>query len=346
MARRILPSTSARIFTQRASWSSRILSGFLLGLSFCVTVAGIATAVYLERPHDPPLRPPPLVAASQDMVGTTLPATPTQTAAMGADAALRSAQPDAPGNAAWAEPQPRDEPGIGTTAPDATGAPASPQTALLEPLPAEAQAPQPTGPAAAPVASDHHYWVEYGVFVGARYAKRLQEALAAHGLDAVVVPTHGSGHRPLLRVRSAPLADYARARDAAENAGRMLRLTALIHRSSIGSGQLAAAKPAMAARKHEFWVQFGAFPHHWQAARLRNALAQGGIDTVVTGLRAPSGRPVFAVRSPPLPDRPSAAAIAMRGQQAGNVDFLIGQRGEAAPDRPRKARSPAVPQAG
>ena len=64
MARRNdLPSTSARIFSRKPSRSARIFSALLLGLSLLVTLAGLGTAIYLERTRDSSAAPTPLLTA-------------------------------------------------------------------------------------------------------------------------------------------------------------------------------------------------------------------------------------------------------------------------------------------
>ena len=58
MARRnTLPSTSARIFSRRPSRTARVLSALLLSLSLLATLAGLGTAIYLERARDASIAP-------------------------------------------------------------------------------------------------------------------------------------------------------------------------------------------------------------------------------------------------------------------------------------------------
>jgi cell division protein FtsN len=198
---------------------------------------------------------------------------------------------------------------------------------LLEASPARETpavvAPPPEPEAATPPA---RYWVEYGVYIGARSAKRLQQALAERGLDTVIVPTHRPDGRPLLRVRSSQPLDYGAAKAASAEVRRALKLSALIHRGS------PLAPPSAVARNLErpsvsrsYWVQFGAFPHRPQAVRLQEQLARGGVETAVWAMRGTSGRTLYRVRSLTLPDRDSAMAVATRAREAGNTDFLVGQ---------------------
>ena len=142
-------------------------------------------------------------------------------------------------------------------------------------------APEPTAPAAvlsspgattaAPpgeaAAAPSQYWVEYGVFTGARAAKRLQQALANQGLDTVITQTHAPDGRALVRVRSS-LLDHGAAKAASESARQALKLSALLHRSAAPPAQT-VARAAAPSVSQGYWVQFGAFPHRQQAARLQ-----------------------------------------------------------------------------
>src|SRR5260370_22270393 len=81
MARRNdLSSTSARIFSRKPSRSARIFSALLLGLSLLVTLAGLGTAIYLERTRDSSAAPTPLLTA--DTPSAAAAAAPTLSAAM------------------------------------------------------------------------------------------------------------------------------------------------------------------------------------------------------------------------------------------------------------------------
>jgi len=326
MARRNdLPSTSARIFSRKPSRSARIFSALLLGLSLLVTLAGLGTAIYLERTRDSSAAPTPLLTAETPSAAAA--AAPTLSAAM-----VATSDTHDPLAASAAVPAPAAPRGVesperhgGTSSPPRTAlleaAPESPGRAAVLPPPEATKAAAPDD--VAPVATQ--YWVEYGVYAGARAAKRLQQALADHGLDSVVVPTHAPDGRPLLRVRSSLLLDYGAAKAASENARQALKLGTLLHRSAAPPAQAVARAPAPSARQG-YWVQFGAFPHRQQATRLQEQLARSGVETAVSTMRGTSGRTLYWVRSLNLPDRDSAMVIASRGQGAGSTDFLVGQR--------------------
>jgi cell division protein FtsN len=319
MARRTsLPSTPARIFARKPSRGARILSALLLSLSLLATLAGIGTAIYLERAREASVAPTPALAgetpsAAAPILPAAMVATSDTHDPSAASAAVRAESPDRQGTSSPPIARP-------------------PQTALLEVAPQSAAratalpSPDATTAAeprdAAPAATQ--YWVEYGVFNGARAAKRLQQALADQGLDTVIVPTHAPDGRPLLRVRSSLLLDHGTAKAASENARRALKLSTLLHRSAAPPAEAVASAAAPRASQG-YWVQFGAFPHHQQAARLQEQLARSGVETAVSPMRATSGRLLYRVRSLTLPDRDSALAVASRGREAGNTEFLVGQ---------------------
>jgi cell division protein FtsN len=296
MAGRTLPPKS-RIFTRKKSVWSRLVGTLALTLALAVTAFGIGTAVWLDQTRAPgsaaTVAAPPALSVEPAPAHDPL----------AADAAVPAPPPTPP---IAAPALARIEPLAGP-APTA-GPPAKPQSAALEP--------PPPAPAPAQAAAPRHpYWVEYGVFVGPRYAKRLQQALARDGLESVVVATHGSHGRKLLRVRSAPLGALADARAAAAKADRALHLAALIH-----SGQPEAGAPAP-----HYWVQFGAFRKEAQAARLQHRLATAaGLGTSVTAVRGTSGKPLFLVRSTPLATRDAAVAIAVRARPIAEVPCLVG----------------------
>lgn len=351
MARRnSLPAANARIFSRKPSRTSRILSGLLLSLSLLVTLAGLGTAVYLERARDS-ATPVAAESPSADTPAVASPIVPAAVVAknethdpMAASAAI-PAPPPAPPSI-----EPLAGPAAATAAPaqsvgsverpGAASAPAvappAPQVARLEVTP-EPPARAVTQSPAAPTTltetreptnttSTAQYWVEYGVYTNARAAKRLQQALADQGLDTVIARTHTPDGRPLLRVRSTSELDYGAAKMASDNAGRRLKLSALVHRGTPAAGEAVAQGPAAKASASQgYWVQFGAFTHRPQAARLQEQLAKNGIETAVSTMRGTSGRTLYWVRSLNLPDRDSAMAIATRGQAAGNADFLVGQ---------------------
>jgi cell division septation protein DedD len=321
MAQHSLSSVPSRIFTRKPSLAARILSASLLVLSLLVTLAGLGTAIYLERAPDAvavttqAAQPAALpVATNSEPVPFAPTAAPTSPVAPEAPPAVAtSPAADAPRPAdPSAEP-----PSAGSSAPLSPSAP--PQVAALE------------APAAMPALGESgRYWVEYGVFVGERYAQRLQQKLADHGLAASLVATHAPDGRPLMRVRSVALADYVEAREVAERARQAIGIGPLVHRSAGEPTRSPATVPVTSSTRggQRYWVQFGAFPRAEQAARVKNALSDSGVDTIVATAHAASGRLLFLVRSVELADRDSAMALAHRGQQAANVDFLVGRSRE------------------
>jgi cell division septation protein DedD len=335
MAQRSLPLVPSRIFTRKPSLAARLMSASLIALSLLVTMAKLGSAIHIERLPDTvvavaatPASPAP--PAAHATLPDAVVATPTSThynvaaatAAPQADAQMTvTAPPASPPSVA-----PLPEPTVaGSSAPLPAGAPFQAQLTSLE-----------APPMAAPVAAEAgRYWVEYGVFVGETYARRLQQALTAHGLAANLVQTHAPNGRPLVRVRSVALADYAEAREVAERVRQALGIGPLVHRSAPAAESLPRLAPALPVTvtassdaDPRYWVQFGAFPHADQAARLSDALRGSGVDTAVSTIRAMSGRLLFLVRSAPLADHASALARARRGQ-AANVDVLVGRSPES-----------------
>jgi len=295
-----------------------------------VTLAGLGTAIYLERTRDSSVAPtsplaaesPSATAAAAPILSAAMVATSDTHDPLAASAAVPAATP--------ARSVESPEWHGGTSSPPTAVPP--PQTALLEVAPEppargsmlsppEATKAAEPGETATPATQ---YWVEYGVYAGARAAKRLQQALADHGLETVIVPTHAPDGRPLLRVRSSLLLDHGAAKAAAENARQALKLGTLLHRSVVPPAQAVARAPAPSASQG-YWVQFGAFLHRQQATRLQEQLARSGVETAVSTMRGTSGRTLYWVRSLNLPDRDSAMAVAARGQEAGSTDFLVGQ---------------------
>ena len=237
------------------------------------------------------------------------------------------------------EPPPAERGALPAIEPQAGGtraeSPPPAQTALLEPpsgSPAPSAAPlalaPPPGQAAEPRPVTQ-YWVEYGVFAGQRYARRLQQALAEQGLDTRIVRTHTPQGRPLLRVRSEATADLAAARAAAATAEGALTISTLVHR---------AAPSAAAATKH-YRVQFGTFPTRQQAAQLKRDLSKGGVAATVSLVRGKGDKPLYFVRSLRLPDRLSATLLAARGREIAQVDGLIEEHGS----RPYRSLPPPPP---
>jgi cell division protein FtsN len=320
MAQHSLSSVPSRIFTRKPSLAARILSASLLALSLLVTLAGLGTAIYLEPAPDavavtPQAAQPAALPVARNsepipFVPTAAPASPEAPPAVATPPAADAPRPADP---------PAEPPSAGSSAPLSPSAP--PQVAALEAPAAMAPALGETG----------RYWVEYGVFVGERYAQRLQQRLADHGLAASLVATHAPDGRPLMRVRSVALADYVEAREVAERARQALGIGPLVHRSVGEPTRTPATVPVTSSTRGDqryYWVQFGAFPRAEQAARVKNALSDSGVDTIVATAHAASGRLLFLVRSVELADRDSALALAHRGQQAANVDFLVGRSRE------------------
>lgn len=296
-----------------------------------MTLAGLGTAIYLERMRDSSVAPTPTppLAAETPSGNATVPILSAAAVATSDthDPLAASAAVSAPAPAHSVESPERHG---GTSSPPTVMR--LPQTALLEVAPetparAAVLSPPEATKAAEPndaATPARQYWVEYGVYTGARGAKRLQQALADHGLDTVIVPTHAPDGRPFLRVRSSLLLDYGAAKAASERARQALKLSTLLHRSVAPPAQAVARAPAPSASQG-YWVQFGAFLHRQQATRLHERLARSGVETAVSTMRGTSGRTLYWVRSLNLPDRDSAMVVASRGQGAGSTDFLVGQ---------------------
>jgi cell division septation protein DedD len=287
----------------------------VVGSSLLFMLAGLGSALH-ERAGD-------TLAATAPLPSSIAPAQPGDLP-RGPAAVLENAPsviPESPARVAG--PAPVESP---AGDPDPAEAPAGSSSPLPSPA-APAQIAALEGPSATATGDAGHYWVEYGVFLGEGYARRLQRALADHGLAAVIVQTHAPDGRVLVRVRSVALADYPEAREVATRAGRALGIGPLVHRSLTLPPQPPASMPVISFGRGEqrYWVQFGAFPRAGQAQRLADALRGGGIDAAISTARAASGRPLFLVRSLELPDRGSAVALAHRGRQAANVDYLIGR---------------------
>lgn len=307
MARRDVSSPS-RIFSRKRPAWARLLGPVLLGLCLIVTGWGLTTALYLER---------------APLAGTMT------SSAESAPPAPAAVPPAAPSPAVAAPSLAEIEPAAGSTAgsPDTTSpstqksdtavsrtasqetSQESSDTPAAPPIAASAQ-PRPA-PAGRTAAADS-YWIEYGVFAHMKAAKRLQRALADHGLTTRIVRTHTPQGRALLRVRSAPLTKDA-AHLAMQKAASGFGIAALLHRGS----------PALAAAR--YWVQFGAFQHRPYAQRLKSHLDQSGIATVVVSTRESSGKSLYLIRSRPLPDRASAIALGERGERVSHAAYLIGR---------------------
>lgn len=329
MARQTLRPKS-RIFVERRPNWSRLLGAALLLVVLAATVSGIGTAVFLnKRAGSPPVSP----AAAQAATPLPAPAPPAAESVAAAPAASPPAVPPAEATTlAAVEPQaggtvpppPSAAPTPAPTEPaPAQSAPAPVQTAALPSQPAPALAPAPVVDAPPPsVTPTEEHWVEYGVFVvGSGYAERLKRRLAEKGLDAVIVKTHDRQGHPLLRVRSAPLADLAAAQDAANRAQAALRITPLVH----------SGTPAMGPFDKRFWVQFGAFHEHAGAARVQRRLARIGVQASVSPVRGESGKPLYLVRSEPLTTHDAAVALAHWAEPAAGVIGFVGEtpQGEA-----------------
>jgi cell division protein FtsN len=331
MARQTLRPKS-RIFVDRKPAWSRLLGAAALLVALGVTVSGIGTAIFLNNRSS---APPVSSAAAQATASLPALAPPTPDLTAAAPAASQPAEPPADATAlAAVEPQAggtvppppaaapspaQAEPAPAQSAP--APAPAPIQTAALPSQPAPAPAPAPALDAPPPsVTPAEEHWVEYGVFVvGSGYAERLKQSLAEKGLDAVIVKTHDRQGHPLLRVRSAPLADLAAAQDAANRAEAALHITPLVHSGTPALGQT------------RFWVQFGAFHEHAGAARVQRRLARIGVQASVSAVRGESGKPLYLVRSEPLTTHDAAVALAHWAEPAAGAMGFVGEtpQGEA-----------------
>jgi hypothetical protein len=145
-----------------------------------------------------------------------------------------------------------------SAAPSTETFPALLLAAAPEALPRERADSAAVAPAPAPRAAAR-YWIEYGVFLGQGegYARRLQQALAEHGITAAIVAAHGAGGRPLLRVRSAAIADDGEARAMAARAKRVLGIPSLLHRETgetAPSDATAVPRPAAGRGDAVSWV--------------------------------------------------------------------------------------------
>ncbi|HUC67192.1 MAG TPA: SPOR domain-containing protein [Stellaceae bacterium] len=322
MARQTLRPKS-RIFVDRKPAWSRLFGAALLLVALGVTVSGIGTAVFLNGSSAPPVS----AAAAQATAPLPAPAPPAPDSAAAAPAAPQPAEPPATALAA-VEPQaggsvpppPAAAPTPAQAEPaPAQAAPAPVQTATLPPPPAPAPAPAsaPALDAPAPSATPaEEHWVEYGVFgVGSGYAEKLKQRLEKKGLDSVIVKTHDRQGRPLLRVRSAPLADLAAAQEAANRAEAALRITPLVH----------SGTPEMGPVEKRFWVQFGAFHEHGGAARVQRRLASIGVQASVSSVRGESGKSLYLVRSEPLTTHEAAVALAHWAEPAAGVIGFVGE---------------------
>jgi cell division protein FtsN len=319
MARRTLRPKS-RIFVDRKPAWSRLLGAALLVVALGVTVSGIGTAVFLNRTSAPPASAqasaplPALAPPAPDSAAAAL-ATP-QPSEPPADATtLAAVEPQAGGTV---PPPPAAAPTPAQAAPaPAQAAPPPAQTAALPSQPAPLPTPAPALDAPPPsVTPAEEHWVEYGVFVvGSGYAERLKQRLAEKGLESVIVKTHDRHGHPLLRVRSAPLADLAAAQEAAHRAEAALRITPLVH----------SGAPAIAPVEKRFWVQFGAFHEHAGAARVQRRLARIGVQASVSAVRGESGKPLYLVRSEPLSTHDAAVALAQWAEPAAGVIGFVGE---------------------
>jgi cell division protein FtsN len=346
---------------RKRSKSSRIFGGLLMVLSLIVTLAGLGTAVYLERLQELSIAAAPPAADGAPItapiapqpapVTSTLAQSEVRSDPLAASAAVPSTL--APPLTATIATPPATDATTGSSSPTPPLTEVTQELAVPEP-PAANEPPEVTvtvAPTNPPVADQpEHYWVEYGVFAGERYAQRLQQSLADLGLDAMVTPAPSRSGRHLVRVRSAQLLGYAAAHAAALQAQAELKIDTLIHRTDGPSAPVvsvhAAPEPVASSGtstppQAPYWVQFGAYPHHQQAARFQERLASQGIDTVVISVRGVSGRTLYCVRSVGLNDRTSALAMGQRGQQATNADFLVGQIALHSAPIPRP--KPAIP---
>jgi len=314
MMRRRKPSTSSSMF-----------GVFLLMLIVLVTLAGIGTAIYLQGSGEfaqtarisrdativarddsppPPLEPtsPPPRKAEGPPPPPELPATTTAMPAI--EPAAGPSSNDAPADISPAEPSPAP-----STAPQQTAALEAPATANSPPEP-----PQATVQNTLESVSKDGFWIEYGVYVGRRYAERLQRSLGAIGLDAEITTAHTPKGRALLRVRSPAIADRAAARAMARKAEHALGIATLIHTTAI-----AAPQTAMVARSSKsdgpYWVQFGAFAHSAPAKGLQDTLKRGGVATVLSKTTTTHHKPLFVIRSIKIGSLHAALTVAARGNE-------------------------------
>jgi cell division septation protein DedD len=324
MVRRELPPTS-RIFVKKRSWPARLVGAALLGSAAAAAGLGLGAGLYLD-PGSAPAPAPIASAASPDTpIEAPLPEArdPRRTAAARLKPAV--APPPLPAPAL-----PALEPQSGPSTPPAPTAPAPAVAALPPPeAPAAAPAPPPSpAPRAAATRAAPGYWVEYGVFAGEHYARRLQQSLSAQGIRSIITRTHTPAGRPLWRVRSAGLSDLGAARAAAGAARQSLKLASLIHRHA----------PARAPKAERYWVEFGRFPARPEARRMQQKLAQHGIATTVTSMRDKSGKPLFSVRSSHLASRAGAGKLVRQARGVLEARIVIGH--DRASHRPHQPRPP------
>ena len=372
MARHPMPSASSRRLSKRRPAAVRIFAAAVLGTCVLLALAGLTTAVYLQRSPD---TSPSVAAPSQAVATLPLPAPPPFA---GAASDASTPPPNIPAESSANLP---DLPPIaGSTAPPSSDLPAregatlppvppqmapAPAAAAAEPAPSPAApvvsaAAEPFPPAATPSApgdapasalpspapaaaplpnAEPQYWVEYAVYVGRHYAVRLQQSLAREGLDTVVVRTHTPAGRPLLRVRSARPSDHAMAERAAEIARHSVRIVALLHRLPNAAANGVARGPAPPV----YWVRLGAFHERRNAAAARETLARHGIDTILYSAHRSSGNSLFYLRSVGDPDRVAAADLAAQARAVVAVGATV-LRGPAHARRPaRHAKGPSAP---
>jgi len=322
MARQTLRPRS-RIFVDRKPAWSRLVGAALLLVALGVTVSGIGTAIFLNGASAPPVSS--AAAQATAPLPASAPLAPESTAAAPvvpppavppADAtALAAVEPQAGGTM---PPPPAAAPTPAQAEPaPAQSAPAPVQTAALPPPPVPQPASSPALDAPAPSATPtEEHWVEYGVFgVDSGYAERLKQRLAEKGLNSVIVKTHDRQGHPLLRVRSAPLADLAAAQEAASRAETTLRITPLVH----------SGTPEMGPLEKRFWVQFGAYHEHLGAARVQRRLARIGVQASVSEVRGESGKALYLIRSEPLTTHDAAVALAHWAEPAAGVIGFVGE---------------------
>jgi cell division septation protein DedD len=348
MARRGSPPSFRLISPRTLRW----LGATLLALCLAVAALGLVTALYLDRALEssqsaaPALVPMPPSAALDPLAKGPAPQPETDNDAnlardaIAAPADTTAAMAAAPTVAPAAEPlvspiEPDTlpdvaaataalatiEPRSGTSATDAAEPSPPPVAAMPDPRPRP-------GPSSPPIG----WSMEYGVFARDRAAKRLQQELARHGLEAFLVATHTPSGRPLLRVRSTLLADRPAAQAASATAARALGIAPLVHRAR-----------SIAQPEKQYWVQFGAFPRYQQATRLHTKLAAHGVATTVHSARTKSGKVLFLVRSTGYHDRALAVAAGLRGEAAAKVSFFVGERPAPLKDEPRRSRAAPTP---
>ena len=204
------------------------------------------------------------------------------------------------------EPPPPPAVAPGSNAPDSAPAPpagpfpAAPQEPLpdisalplVEPFAGPPREPAPPLRPARTCAPPPGYWVEFAAYARPRYAKVLRRALAGHGIEAVIVPTHRPDGHPLTRVRSRALRRHV-AVAVARAASRIHGIAPVVHRAHGVS------------RSHECWTE-------------RNGWANDTLAVILTPIA--SERLPIALASLATNLDPWANAVLRRIAQAGSAE--------------------------